>query len=135
MDNLANPPEAQNLGDVELDKSLVSFRKKALREEARNIDKFEKYWMAKSQDAVRQRRLDKTELIPAIDARYIADTTPAILKRISKFIRAAAADEASTTLKYIAEDVSNPNLNFVIEELVKAGYTVKLENNVLIINW
>ena len=98
---------------------------------------YTKDWMAKTVEEVNAKRLEDVKLIPADEARYIADTSSLVLKRISRFIRSQSAEEGSTLLRYCIENISDSLLNFIVDELKKAGYEVGFEDNmqVLVISW
>ena len=69
--------------------------------------------MAKTVEAVNAKRLEDVKLIPADEARYIADTTSLVLKRISRFIRSQSAEEGSTLLRYCIETIPSKTLPIV----------------------
>ena len=91
--------------------------------------------MVKTQDEINAKRTKDADLIPAEDARYIADTTSVVLKRICRHIRQQAADEGATQLLWCIEHMSDSLLNFLVDKLTELGYDVNVADNILTIDW
>jgi len=92
--------------------------------------------MVKTQDEINEKRTKDVDLIPAEDARYIADTTSVVLKRICRHIRQQAADEGATQLQWCVEHMSESLRDFIVNKLTELGYSVTVEyDNILTIDW
>jgi len=97
---------------------------------------YTKDWMVKTQDEINEKRTKDVDLIPAEDARYIADTTSVVLKRICRHIRQQAADEGATQLQWCVEHMSESLRDFIVNKLTELGYSVTVEyDNILTIDW